>query len=99
MRILTGQAIADAGQIEVLGYQLPAESKLARARMGVGPQESNLDIDLCVRDVLSVFARLTACRSRPRGRTLSTGRSRYRACGAGERPGAVTCRAGCSAGC
>jgi lipooligosaccharide transport system ATP-binding protein len=58
MRILTGQAIADAGRIEVLGYELPAQSKLARARMGVVPQESNLDIDLCVRDVLSVFARL-----------------------------------------
>jgi len=58
MRILTGQAMADAGRIEVLGYRLPAESKLARARMGVCPQESNLDVDLRVRDVLSVFARL-----------------------------------------
>jgi len=58
MRILTGQAIADAGRIEVLGYELPAQSKLARARMGVVPQDSNLDIDLCVRDVLYVFARL-----------------------------------------
>ena len=58
MRILTGQAIADAGEIEVLGYRLPEQSKLARARMGVCPQESNLDVDLCVRDVLDVFARL-----------------------------------------
>jgi lipooligosaccharide transport system ATP-binding protein len=58
MRILTGQAVADAGSIEVLGYHLPAQSKLARARMGVCPQESNLDVDLRVRDVLSVFARL-----------------------------------------
>jgi lipooligosaccharide transport system ATP-binding protein len=58
MRILTGQTIADAGRIEVLGYELPEQSKLARARMGVCPQESNLDVDLRVRDVLSVFARL-----------------------------------------
>ncbi len=58
MRMLTGQAIADAGTIEVLGHQLPAESKLARARMGLCPQEGNLDIDLSVREVLSVFARL-----------------------------------------
>ncbi len=58
MRILTGQAVADAGTIEVLGYHLPAQSKLARARMGVCPQESNLDVDLRVRDVLAVFARL-----------------------------------------
>ena len=58
MRILTGQAVADAGRTEVLGLHLPAQSKLARARMGVCPQESNLDVDLRVRDVLSVFARL-----------------------------------------
>lgn len=58
MRMLTGQAIADAGTIEVLGHQLPAASKLVRARMGLCPQESNLDIDLSVREVLSVFARL-----------------------------------------
>ncbi len=58
MRILTGQALADAGHIEVLGHRLPRESKLARARMGVCPQESNLDVDLGVRDVLDVFARM-----------------------------------------
>jgi lipooligosaccharide transport system ATP-binding protein len=58
MRILTGQAVADRGSIEVLGHSLPAESKLARARMGVCPQESDLDVDLGVRDVLEVFARL-----------------------------------------
>jgi lipooligosaccharide transport system ATP-binding protein len=58
MRILTGQAVPDAGQVSVLGFQLPAESKQARARMGICPQESNLDVDLCVRDVLEVFARL-----------------------------------------
>jgi lipooligosaccharide transport system ATP-binding protein len=58
MRILTGQALADRGDIEVLGHRLPAQSKLARARMGVCPQESNLDVDLGVRDVLDVFARL-----------------------------------------
>ncbi len=58
MRMLTGQAVADAGQIEVLGYELPAQSKLARARMGVCPQEGNLDVDLGAREVLEVFARL-----------------------------------------
>ncbi len=66
MRILTGQAVADAGSIEVLGHRLPAESKLARARMGVCPQESNLDVDLGVRDVLEVFARLYRVPSRER---------------------------------
>ena len=35
MRMLTAQAIADEGELHVLGHRLPAESKAARARMGV----------------------------------------------------------------
>jgi len=58
MRLLTAQAIADAGTIEVLGHCLPAESKRARARCGVVPQQDNLDVELTARQVLSVFARL-----------------------------------------
>jgi lipooligosaccharide transport system ATP-binding protein len=58
MRLLTGQAIADSGEIRVLEYELPAEAKEARARMGVVPQLDNLDIDVTVEDNLAVFARL-----------------------------------------
>jgi lipooligosaccharide transport system ATP-binding protein len=58
MRVLTGQAIADAGDITVLGHELPGESKEARARMGVVPQLDNLDVDVTVGDNLAVFARL-----------------------------------------
>jgi lipooligosaccharide transport system ATP-binding protein len=58
MRMLTGQAIADSGDIRVLGYELPARSKEARALMGVVPQLDNLDVDVSVEDNLSVFARL-----------------------------------------
>ena len=58
MRMLTGQAIADAGDIRVLGHQLPRESKDARARMGVVPQLDNLDVDVTVGDNLAIFARL-----------------------------------------
>ncbi|HEX2128945.1 MAG TPA: ABC transporter ATP-binding protein [Solirubrobacterales bacterium] len=58
MRMLTGQAVADSGEIEVLGFELPRESKDARAEMGVVPQLDNLDIDVTVEDNLSVFARL-----------------------------------------
>lgn len=65
MRMLTGQARPDAGELRLLGYQLPAQSKLARARLGVVPQESNLDIELSVRQTLAVFAAL--CRV-PRSR-------------------------------
>ncbi len=58
MRLLTAQAIADEGQIEVLGEPVPVRSKQARARMGVVPQLDNLDIELTVRQNLAVFARL-----------------------------------------
>jgi lipooligosaccharide transport system ATP-binding protein len=58
MRMLTAQALADAGQIEVLGYELPRESKQARMEMGVVPQLDNLDIELTCRQILTVFARL-----------------------------------------
>ena len=58
MRLLTGRAVPDSGTISVLGHELPAESKLARARTGLCPQASNLDVDLTVREVLEVFARL-----------------------------------------
>jgi lipooligosaccharide transport system ATP-binding protein len=58
MRLLTGQAIADAGELRVLGHELPRQSKEARALMGVVPQLDNLDIDVTVEDNLAVYARL-----------------------------------------
>jgi lipooligosaccharide transport system ATP-binding protein len=58
MRMLTAQAIADEGEIEVLGHRLPRDSKAARVRCGVVPQLDNLDFELTVRESLSVFARL-----------------------------------------
>jgi len=58
MRLLTAQAIADGGELEVLGYRLPEESKQARARCGVVPQQDNLDVELSARQNLAVFARL-----------------------------------------
>jgi lipooligosaccharide transport system ATP-binding protein len=58
MRLLTGQAIADEGELQVLGYELPGQSKQARAAMGVVPQLDNLDVDVTVEDNLAVFARL-----------------------------------------
>ena len=92
MRILTGQAVADAGAIEVLGHRLPAESKVARARMGVCPQESDLDIDLGVRDVLEVFARLYRVRSRRRAAAVERALALAGPRAAGKRPGAEPVR-------
>ncbi len=58
MRMLTAQALADAGEISVLGYRLPRQSKQARLQMGVVPQLDNLDVELTCRQILLVFARL-----------------------------------------
>jgi lipooligosaccharide transport system ATP-binding protein len=58
MRMLTAQAIADEGEIEVLGLPLPDESKAARAQMGVVPQLDNLDVTLTVEQNLLVFTHL-----------------------------------------
>ena len=58
MRLLTAQSIADEGELEVLGYRLPDESKAARAECGVAPQLDNLDVTLTVEQNLLVFAHL-----------------------------------------
>jgi lipooligosaccharide transport system ATP-binding protein len=58
MRVLTGQAIADEGEVEVLGFRLPEESKQARAQLGVSPQLDNLDVSLTVEQNLLVFTHL-----------------------------------------
>jgi lipooligosaccharide transport system ATP-binding protein len=58
MRMLTGQSIADEGELEVLGFKLPDESKQARAQLGVTPQLDNLDVTLTVEQNLLVFSHL-----------------------------------------
>ena len=58
MKALTAQVIADEGELEVLGYRLPEDSKQARAAMGVVPQLDNLDVSLTVEQNLLVFSHL-----------------------------------------
>jgi lipooligosaccharide transport system ATP-binding protein len=58
MKALTAQVIPNQGEIEVLGYRLPEDSKQARAEMGVVPQLDNLDVSLTVEQNLLVFAHL-----------------------------------------
>src|SRR3954467_4345367 len=58
MKMLTAQAIPDEGELEVLGYALPKDSKQARAEMGVVPQLDNLDQSLTVEQNLLVFSHL-----------------------------------------
>src|ERR1700748_3286756 len=56
MKMLTAQAIADEGELTVLGHVLPGDSKQARAQCGVVPQLDNLDVTLTVEQNLLVFA-------------------------------------------
>jgi lipooligosaccharide transport system ATP-binding protein len=58
MKLLTAQAIADEGELEVLGHNLPEDSKAARAECGVVPQLDNLDVTLTAEQNLLVFAHL-----------------------------------------
>jgi len=69
MKALTAQVIADEGELEVLGYRLPEDSKQARAEMGVVPQLDNLDVSLTVEQNLLVFAHLYRVRASARRRS------------------------------
>jgi lipooligosaccharide transport system ATP-binding protein len=58
MRMLTAQTLASEGEISLLGFRLPQQSKQARTAMGVVPQLDNLDVELTCRQILDIFARL-----------------------------------------
>lgn len=70
MKMLTGQARADSGTIEVLGHPVPAQSKAARALMGVVPQADNLDEELTAEQNLTVWATLQQVPRRQRAEAV-----------------------------
>jgi len=57
LRLVLGLSEPDAGQIELLGYPVPAKARLARHRIGVVPQADLLDPDFTVTENLIVFGR------------------------------------------
>ena len=67
MQVLTAQSIADEGEVEVLGYVLPARSKAARARDGrrAAARQPRHDADRRA-EPRRVHATSTACRARER---------------------------------
>jgi lipooligosaccharide transport system ATP-binding protein len=73
MKALTAQVIADEGELEVLGFRLPDDSKQARAQMGVVPQLDNLDVALTVEQNLLVFAHLYRVPARERAEAIERG--------------------------
>ena len=70
MKMLTAQVIPSSGEIEVLGYRLPGDSKIARAEMGVVPQLDNLDTTLTVEQNLRVFTHLYRIARAERGEAV-----------------------------
>src|SRR3954449_10601038 len=73
MRMLTGQTIADEGELDVLGFKMPDESKQARAQLGVTPQLDNLDTTLTVEQNLLVFTYLYRVPRRERKAAIERG--------------------------
>ena len=99
MRMLTAQAIADEGELEVLGYRLPDESKQARAQLGVVPQLDNLDVTLTVEQNLLVFAHLYRISRPDRRGARSSARSRSRSSATAATRASTSSPAACGGGC
>ena len=72
MKMIYGLAAVGGGELGVLGMDATRERREIKARIGVVPQETNLDGDLTVRENLIVQARyfgIDSRRARPTGRT------------------------------
>lgn len=57
LRLILGLTEPDAGHIDVLGFQVPVQSREARLRVGVVPQLDNLDPDFTLYENLLVYGR------------------------------------------
>ncbi len=56
LRMLLGHVLPDGGSLEVLGEALPAAARSVRARVGIVPQDDNLDPDFTVMENLRIYA-------------------------------------------
>ena len=57
MKMIYGLATIDGGELQVLGMDATRERRRIKSRIGVVPQETNLDGDLTVRENLTMQAR------------------------------------------
>jgi len=55
LRMLVGNTPPGSGELSVLGFAIPAEGRAMRARIGVVPQQDNLDIDFTVMENLRIY--------------------------------------------
>jgi lipooligosaccharide transport system ATP-binding protein len=64
LRLCLGLADPDAGEIRLLGSEVPAHAREARAHVGVVPQFDNLDPDFSVAENLTVYGRYFGLKDR-----------------------------------
>ncbi|MBC7802641.1 MAG: ATP-binding cassette domain-containing protein [Candidatus Parcubacteria bacterium] len=64
LRLCLGLADPDAGEIRLLGHEVPAHGREARASVGVVPQFDNLDPDFSVAENLVVYGRYFGLKGR-----------------------------------
>ncbi len=64
LRLCLGLSDPDAGEITLLGEDVPARAREARARVGVVPQFDSLDPDFSVEENLRVYGRYFGLRAR-----------------------------------
>ena len=99
MKALTAQVIPDEGELEVLGYRLPGDSKQARAQMGVVPQLDNLDVSLTVEQNLLVFAHLYRVPAGERKAAIERALGDRQPRASGATPRSTSSAAACAGGC
>ena len=63
LRMCLGLVEPDAGSISLLGHAVPRDARVARIRVGVVPQQDNIDPDFTVEENLVVYARYFGMRS------------------------------------
>jgi lipooligosaccharide transport system ATP-binding protein len=64
LRMALGQTSPDSGSIQLLGFSIPAQARIAREKVGVVPQMDNLDPDFTVEENLIVYSRYFGIRDR-----------------------------------
>jgi lipooligosaccharide transport system ATP-binding protein len=64
LRMVTSVSPPSGGQLRVFGLEVPRQGRAVKARLGVVPQENNLDDDLTVRENLLAHARFFGLRGR-----------------------------------
>ncbi len=56
LKMLVGHVPASAGELRVLGYAIPEQARAMRSRIGIVPQQDNLDPDFTVLENLRIYA-------------------------------------------